>query len=87
MSDALEALSIIKQALSGEFGGGTYYEKYLLPSINTIRAALEQPSTAEAQAIEALKDPSVVYLNIMRGIIGKPSWDHIQELYPEAKEK
>lgn len=45
---------------------------------------VDQGGIWEASEIrQALLDPNVVHLNMLRGGIAKPSWDQIRHIYPE----
>ena len=39
-----------------------------------------------SEGIEALSDPVVVHINMLRGVIAKPSWPNILHLYPEKRD-
>ena len=40
-------------------------------------------ATALDEQLTLLSDPNAVHINMLRGMIAKPSWKQIQHLYPE----
>ena len=42
-----------------------------------------EPDKGEVVSAEVLRDPNIVFINMLRGGIAKPTWAQIKSLYPE----